>query len=736
MGLLNVVYRVQGISLKWKLLIPFLGLAFVGTVSLVYIGLASQYRLIRAQEKKEIRGIYKVFLSEIEHRKAMMLSIASMIASDEKVVELLKAKNREGLLKWLRPLYENLRKEFGISILHLHLPPGRSFLRVHDPDAFGEMIAYRKSVMDALKSRRPVTALEWGISGLAIRAVVPIISQHSLIGGAEAGYPFGRPFLLRLKRMWGADFTVYERKGRDSYVRISSTRADGGLFLSLTGQIGVSLRRLSILVAPPGFSDVTILLGPIFDIYGDVVGVVEIDVDRSTIEHGLIKTKRLMVLVALIGVGLSFLLTWFIASLFVRPIKEIVKEAQEIAEGVRGTRLEERPQDEVGHLSRSLNVMLESLKERQRQIEQYAHTLELRVKERTADLVASEEKYRTLVDNLPLVVYRILEDGTAEFINPYFTEKLGYTPEEVVGNRGFWRTVICGNEDNNMDIIQACWRGRKEFRVERVVKSKEGHPYVFIDQAMPMRDKQGNIKWIDGIMLDITELKRLQERALRGEEIRIVGEMSARFAHELRNPLVTAGGFARRLVKALPEEDQRRKFAEIIVEQVSRLENILRIMLSSIEPIRLSVTEVDLGDLVSSCLEDLKEDLEKKDVALHLDIEKGLPPIHADEGLLIKAFEGLLQHALALIPPGEALHVEAKRDNDSLAVIIRHRAVGLDEEDIEQFFLPRQIECMKETAVELPLSKLIIHRHGGKIDVFQRRYRDEVVLKIELPLST
>jgi len=56
MGLLNVVYRVQGISLKWKLLIPFLGLAFVGTVSLVYIGLASQYRLIRAQEKKRDSG--------------------------------------------------------------------------------------------------------------------------------------------------------------------------------------------------------------------------------------------------------------------------------------------------------------------------------------------------------------------------------------------------------------------------------------------------------------------------------------------------------------------------------------------------------------------------------------------------------------------------------------------------------------------------------------------------------
>jgi len=49
-------------------------------------------------------------------------------------------------------------------------------------------------------------------------------------------------------------------------------------------------------------------------------------------------------------------------------------------------------------------------------------------------LRTSEEKYRTLVDNLPLCVYRILCDGTTEFVNPYFTDKLGYTAEEIVGN--------------------------------------------------------------------------------------------------------------------------------------------------------------------------------------------------------------------------------------------------------------------------------------------------------------
>jgi len=80
--------------------------------------------------------------------------------------------------------------------------------------------------------------------------------------------------------------------------------------------------------------------------------------------------------------------------------------------------------------------MLDSLKERERQIEDYAKTLERRVRERTADLVSSEEKYRTLVDNLPLSVYRILYDGTTELLIPILP-KIGYTADEVVGNRRF-----------------------------------------------------------------------------------------------------------------------------------------------------------------------------------------------------------------------------------------------------------------------------------------------------------
>ncbi len=729
-----IAFSLKGISLKWKLLIPFLSLAFFGTVTLVYIGLTSQYRLIEREERKEIRRAYEVFLSEIESRKIQMLSMASVIAEDPIVARLLGARDRRHLLETLRPMFEKLRRQFGVSLIHLHVPPGKSFLRLHAPESHGEMLAYRKSVIETLRNKEPITALEWGLTGLAIRGVSPVLLGEKLVGSVEVGYPFGGPFLSNLKQNWGPDFTVYEKKGKSTYVQLASTSEGGGVFMQLKDKIGPT-DTPKVLIAPKGFTKISVLIGPILDYYGEIVGVVEIDIDRTGIEKSLSHTRKLMFLAGSVGIGLSFFLTWLIASIFVRPIRQIVRQAEEIAEGIRETRLEERPPDEMGHLSTALNKMLESLQARQRQIEDYARTLEQRVKERTADLVASEEKYRTLVDNLPLVVYRLQEDGTVEFINPYFTEKLGYTPEEVVGNKDFWRTVICGEKGLVESIIEACWGKKKEMRTERRVRSRSGQLFVFIDQAIPMKDEDGCVKWIDGIMLDITELKRLQERALRGEEIRILGEMSARFAHELRNPLVTAGGFARRLLNKLPEENEYRKFAEIIVEEVSRLENVLRIMLSTIEPIQLSINEVNPTKLLGLCKTDLAEELRSKDVKLDLQVAKKLPTLHGDEGLLLRALESLLQHAVAMVPPGENIKMDVDVYDDSMVIKINYRAPGLDEEDIEQFFLPRQVEVVKETVLDLPLSKIIIHRHGGMVEVTRAKDSDLVSIKIELPVK-
>ena len=699
---------------------------------LVYIGLSSQQDLIKMEERKEILDFYHLFLNRIRHKSNQALAMATIVAEDPRVQALLANREFKALRDYALPLYERLKKDFGIRQFHFHIPPGKSFLRVHAPDMSGEMISYRKAIMDVMKSGRGIESLEWGLTGLGIRGVVPVPYKGKLAGSFEIGYPFGRPFLEDLKKSWNADLTVYEKMDEGSYVLLATTMSDVRPSCPARHLIDRPADRPVIMIAPADHPESCILVGPIRDYFGDVVALVEVDANRSAIIGRLSETRNLMIFVGIAGILISFVLIWVVAMLFTRPIEEIVNKAKEIADGKREIRLDPVPDDEIGLLTQSLNTMLDSLKERRRQIEEHAKTLEWKVRERTADLVSSEEKYRTLVDNLPLSVYRILYDGTTEFINPYFTEKLGYTTDEVVGNRRFWQEKIWGcNRAQGEEILKSLKENSKGFRVEREVRDKEGHRLTLIDHAIPFKDDKGKLKWLEGIMVDITELKKLQETALRTEEIKVLGEISARFAHEMRNPLTTAGGFARRLRDSFPEDDKHREFADIIVEEVARLEHILKIILSSIEPFTLSVSGVDLNYLLRSSLKDLKDQIEAKGIDLVVSFSSSVMGMQGDEGLLRKAFDNLLKHSVLSMPEGEKLFVSTMMEDENPAVIIRYRAEGLAEDDLEQFFFPRFTGKAQSTVHDLPLSKIIIHRHGGKIDVL--REAKDIVLRIELP---
>ncbi len=731
----SILFRIQGISLKWKLLIPFLTLSFVGTVILVYIGLSSQQELIKREERRECFYLYWLFLTEIEDKKVTALSLATVIAGNPEVQRLLAERDRSGLIQLLSPVFEKLKTRYGILQFHFHIPPGKSFLRLHLPDLPGEMIAYRATVMEAMKTGKSVGGLEWGMGGLGIRGVVPIYYRGALAGSIEIGYPFGLHFLEDLKKDWGADFTVFEKITEDNYKRLATTLKENAQF-PLTKYLNQSRRENPlILTSPSGYRDRSVVLGDVRDYTGRVVAKVEIEVDRSAIVARLKKTEVLMFAVGAGGILVSFAVVWLVAIAFLRPIKEIVREAHEIADGKTGITLARRPADEIGELTQSLTKMMDALNQRQAQIENYARTLEVRVKERTADLIASQEKYRTLVEHAPLIVYRVLNDGTTEFISPYFTEKLGYSTEEVVGNKQFWRQKICGQEAClDAEVSITAWDPAADSRVERTVKDRQGNTLTFIDHAIPQLDDKGRIQWIDGIMVDITPLKELQERALQTEEVRILGEISARFAHEMRNPLASAGGFARRLRDSFPSADPHRKLANIIVEEVSRLERILTIIFSMIEPIILYISEVDLNKLLRARVEELQDTIRRRRVEMVESLASALPTIRGDEELLNRAFENFLKEAILSVTEGERVSLSTSQEADLVVVVISYRAEGIADEDLIQFFFPRLTAESDSAILELPRSKIIIHRHGGKIEL-HREADNVLVMRIELPLE-
>lgn len=730
----NILYRIQGISLKLKLLIPFLFFAFAGTTILTIISTTSQQNIIRNEEKNMMLHHYRHFIETLKQKESQSLSIASTIAEIPEVKHLLLMKKRNELYNHLAPVYEELKKNYNISQFHFHIPPGISFLRFHKPDKYGDKVeSYRKTVSLALEQGESSSCLEKGATGFGIRGVSPVYNNGEIVGSIGIGYSFGKAFLDDFQKSWGINAALYSINKQVEYELIAST---GDLAIPDISSLYTSKKEDTkpvILLSPGEYPDRSIIIGPVMDCYGNKVALITLNTDRSEIIQRLSRTRSLMIAIGFAVMLISFLFTFIVVDLFIKSIREIVDETRDITLGKRESRLEVKPSDEVGKLSKSLNDMLEALRQRRIEIEAYAKTLEKRVEARTFALVASEEKYRTLVENVPLIVYRVLKDGTTEFVNSYLTENTGYEIEEVIGDKYFWRDKICSEAPAAFNTIyKTCVEKGEDCRIDHPVRAKDGRMLYFITHAIPSKDEGGEVKWIDGFMLDITELKRLQERAIQTEEIRTLGEISARMAHEIRNPLSAAGGFARRLRDALKNDDQNKKLANIIVEEVAKLEKFVKGLLATITPFDLTYSEIDLNKVILDSIINLSHLLKSRKLEVITVLDSDLPGFQADYERIKQSIENIIKHAAVSAPQEESIAISSSTDGQKAVVEISHKMPHLSDDDIEQFFFPHIEPEIEESVLDLPLAKIIIHRHGGRIGLARS---EESVLNmiIEIP---
>jgi len=124
--------------------------------------------------------------------------------------------------------------------------------------------------------------------------------------------------------------------------------------------------------------------------------------------------------------------------------------------------------------------------------------------------------------------------------------------------------------------------------------------------------------------------QRAQDELLHKERLAVVGRMAAVVAHEIRNPLVTIGGFARSILRNPEKGDRCRDSARIIQEEASRLEEILGAIMDFSRPPKSVRVPGDLNEVVRRTCASLKEHLQERGVELVADLESHLPPVPID----------------------------------------------------------------------------------------------------------
>jgi len=721
--------RIHDISLKWKLLIPFLFLSFVGTTTLILLGLTTQRKIIENQEKKKLSDYYQAFSDQVEDRENSALSLALQVARAPAVQEAFFRRDRQALIDLLLPSYQVLKKEFGVRQFHFHIKPATSFLRLHQIYQSGEaMASFRHTINVVEESGRGIAGLERGATGFAVRGVAPVFYQDEFIGTFEVGYSVEKPFLESLKRRYDMDLALLlPREGDKGFKHMAFSSASIPLLTDEIYRQVFQTQNAEVLVSPADEPDLAIFLGPLRDFSGKSIGVVEISVDRTATLEQLATNRVEMFGVMVVALVFSAIVIVWVVTLFLRPIHDIVRVAREIAAGerIRGVHVPAR--DEIGALADSLNDMFEALKRARREIQNYCDTLEERVESRTWELVAEKEKFETLVENAPLIVYRLEPDGTTVFVNHFVEDILGHTVTEVIDDRDFWtKTAHPEDRQNVAEQLAACLGEGREFLMEYRGIHNSGLEVFLLNHAIPLFDQQGRVQAVDGIIVDVSERKRLEEKIIQTEELKTLSNISARLAHEIRNPLTSAGGFARRLLKEMDQKDAHRRNVEIIVKEVGRLEHILKMILSYIRPVTLEFTDVDLNKVLQEVISGSEDKLGSQGVKLDMQLDGELPFIRADRSHLHNALETILKNACSHMPEQSCLRVSTTYDGAAV-VQLSYPALHVADDDMEHFFYPFVSDKLGEADLQLPLTKVVIHKHGGVINITRDEHNRVVI---------
>ena len=222
-------------------------------------------------------------------------------------------------------------------------------------------------------------------------------------------------------------------------------------------------------------------------------------------------------------------------------------------------------------------------------------------------------------------------------------------------------------------------------------------------------------------------MTQFQEERLKklfhADKLATVGELAAGAAHEIRNPLTSIRSTVQFLKKDLPPE--KHGYVEGVIEEVDRIDGIIRGLLSLSKSSELHLSRVDLREALQQTLLLLDPELKRNRIAVNQQMMIGDPTVEADHAQVRQVFLNVLLNSVQSMPGGGTITVhmadrpDGKREEsiESVRVTLSDNGPGMPEETIRRVFDPFFTTKENGTGLGLSITYGIVHGHGGEIDI-------------------
>jgi PAS domain S-box-containing protein len=326
------------------------------------------------------------------------------------------------------------------------------------------------------------------------------------------------------------------------------------------------------------------------------------------------------------------------------------------------------------------------------------------------DVSLAQAELKNVFESITDMIYYTDRDYRIINVNQAVVEKIGKPAEEIIGKRCF-------------EVFHGCDKPKETCAHAKAILEQKAHikeleePHLsgtFVISSSPVFDSSGNFMGTVNVSRDITELHALRERVHTAERMAALGEMAARVAHEIRNPLISVGGFARRLERRL--EGELHEHAMIIVDEVQRLEKILKEILSFVKGVKFTKQKIDLNELIENIVKFSQSEILEKGNTITEDLSESPISVSIDSDRIREAILNIIMNANRATESG-TVTVRTKLANHDALIEISDEGCGIRQEELKNIFSPFFTTSPAGTGLGLAITNRIIQEHNGRIDV-------------------
>jgi len=365
------------------------------------------------------------------------------------------------------------------------------------------------------------------------------------------------------------------------------------------------------------------------------------------------------------------------------------------------------------------------------------------------ELQQREQEYRSIVENVPDVVWRADAEGNITFVSSNVGRIFGYTAEEIYAlGEKFWPGRIHPEDRERVfQAYQLLFSENHKFDEEYRIQRQDGHWIWAHDRAIRSYLKEGK-RVADGIFTDLTEWRSLQEQFQQAQKMESVGRLAGGIAHDFNNLVTIITGYSQVVQDRLADDDPLRPKVDEIRKAGDRAAALTRQLLAFSRRQVLQPQVLDLNDLVTG-MESMLRPLLGEHIELTFHRKEGVGQVKADHGQLEQVIMNLAVNARDAMPQGGKLMIELANADLNESYAQQHIAVspghyvmlavsdtgcGMDAETKRQIFEPffTTKEQGKGTGLGLSTVYGIVKQSGGNIWVYSEPGKG-TAFKVYLP---